>query len=273
MKDPAFLFYSSDFLIGTALFTEAETGQYIKILCYMHQHGGKLCPEDLTTLFPSASARVLKKFKRDEHGCYYNDRLLDEMEKRKKFTESRRENLKKYKEKKEKDLKEIKKETKTPHMGAHMKPHMENENEISISSFEKSEKLLSEEPIVPEMAKEFKKIFPKYPVNEVKDFTACYDIAKMIGEEKNLNSVQILSEGREYVLKRWSEIIQFIKTDKWYSTRSLADISKEWQRLIQTINSNVKGNHYNTKPTFTDKVAENNRYFEQFGENGSSGEG
>jgi hypothetical protein len=149
----------------------------------------------------------------------------------------------------------------------------ENENEISISSFEKSEKLLSEEPIVPEMAKEFKKIFPKYPVNEVKDFTACYDIAKMIGEEKNLNSVQILSEGREYVLKRWSEIIQFIKTDKWYSTRSLADISKEWQRLIQTINSNVKGNHYNTKPTFTDKVAENNRYFEQFGENGSSGEG
>jgi hypothetical protein len=270
MKDPAFLFYSSDFLIGTALFSEAETGQYIRLLCYMHQHKGRLCPDDVKTLFPNMGEKVLAKFSRDEYGCYYNQRLLNEMDKRKKFTESRRENLKKYKEKKEKDLKEIKKDTKNPHMSPRMEN--ENENEISISSFEKSEKLLSEEPIVPEMAKEFKKIFPKYPVNEVKDFTACYDIAKMIGEEKNLNSVQILSEGREYVLKRWSEIIQFIKTDKWYSTRSLEDISKSWQRLIQTINSNVKGNHYNTKPTFTDKVAENNRYFEQFGENGSSGE-
>jgi hypothetical protein len=30
MKDPAFLFYSSDFLIGTALLSDAEVGQYIK---------------------------------------------------------------------------------------------------------------------------------------------------------------------------------------------------------------------------------------------------
>jgi hypothetical protein len=59
---------------------------------------------------------------------------------------------------------------------------------------------------------------------------------------------------------------------KFYA--NTGDINSHFINWINTQNiSNVKGNHYNTKPTFTDKVAENNRYFEQFGENGSSGEG
>ena len=37
MKDPAFLFYSSDFLSGTMLMTDEEIGQYIKLLCLQHQ--------------------------------------------------------------------------------------------------------------------------------------------------------------------------------------------------------------------------------------------
>lgn len=37
MKDPAFLFYSSDFLSGTMLMTDEEIGQYIKLICLQHQ--------------------------------------------------------------------------------------------------------------------------------------------------------------------------------------------------------------------------------------------
>ena len=39
MKDPAFLFYSSDFLSGTMLMSDEEVGQYIRLLCLQHQKG------------------------------------------------------------------------------------------------------------------------------------------------------------------------------------------------------------------------------------------
>ena len=38
-KDPAFLFYSSDFLTGTMFFTDEQVGKYIRLLCAQHQKG------------------------------------------------------------------------------------------------------------------------------------------------------------------------------------------------------------------------------------------
>ena len=38
-KDPAFLFYSSDFLTGTMFMSDSQLGKYIKILCTQHQKG------------------------------------------------------------------------------------------------------------------------------------------------------------------------------------------------------------------------------------------
>lgn len=39
-KDPAVLFYTSDFLTGTALMNYEEKGRYIYLLCLQHQMGG-----------------------------------------------------------------------------------------------------------------------------------------------------------------------------------------------------------------------------------------
>ena len=39
MKDPAFLFYSSDFLSGTMLMSDEDVGKYIRLLCLQHQKG------------------------------------------------------------------------------------------------------------------------------------------------------------------------------------------------------------------------------------------
>ena len=36
-KDPAFLFYSSDFLSGTFTMTNEQIGKYIRLLCIQHQ--------------------------------------------------------------------------------------------------------------------------------------------------------------------------------------------------------------------------------------------
>lgn len=39
MKDPAVLFYTSDFLSGVTFLSMEQRGQYITLLCTQHQHG------------------------------------------------------------------------------------------------------------------------------------------------------------------------------------------------------------------------------------------
>ena len=105
MKDPAFLFYSSDFLSGTMLMTDEEVGQYIKLLCLQHQKG-HLKEKDMLNICKSYNEDIFSKFKKDEEGNYYNERLEYESNKRKAYSESRRNNRKK-KETYEEDMKNI----------------------------------------------------------------------------------------------------------------------------------------------------------------------
>lgn len=92
-KDPAFLFYSSDFLIGTVFFSNEQVGKYIKLLCYQHQFGSLSKSQALAVLVQWDNL-VMSKFILEE-GLYYNKRLRDESVKRNKFCESRRESINK----------------------------------------------------------------------------------------------------------------------------------------------------------------------------------
>ena len=93
-KDPAILFYTSDFLSGVADLTMEERGQYITLLCLQHQKG-HLSSKVIKTAIGKVSADVLKKFIQDADGNYYNERMKNEIEKRKRFVECRQENGKK----------------------------------------------------------------------------------------------------------------------------------------------------------------------------------
>lgn len=108
MKDPAFLFYSSDFLSGTMLMTDEEIGQYIKLLCLQHQKG-HLKEKDMLNICKTYNEDIFSKFIKDTDGNYYNERLEYEANKRKAYSESRRNNRKKKEEKKtcEEDMKNI----------------------------------------------------------------------------------------------------------------------------------------------------------------------
>lgn len=88
-KDPAFLFYSSDFLSGCLELDMEERGQYITLLCAQHQKG-HLSEKTIRLLVGSVSLNVLVKFSKDDDGNYFSVRLDAEIEKRKIFTESRR---------------------------------------------------------------------------------------------------------------------------------------------------------------------------------------
>lgn len=115
MKDPAFLFYSNDFLSGTMLMSNEEVGIYIKLLCLQHQQG-HLEEKDMLSI--GATKRVFSKFIKDDKGYYYNERLEYEANKRKAYSESRKNNRKK-KETYEEDMKNI---------CNSYEEHMENEN-------------------------------------------------------------------------------------------------------------------------------------------------
>ena len=90
-QDPAFLFYSSDFLTGTQFFTYEQMGQYIKLLCLQHQHG-RLQEKHMLHICRSPDSDVMQKFSKDATGLYYNERLEEEVGKRKKYCDSRRVN-------------------------------------------------------------------------------------------------------------------------------------------------------------------------------------
>jgi len=140
MKDPAFLFYSNDFLSGTMLMADEDVGRYIKLLCLQHQVG-HLSKEDMLSM--RATPKVFAKFKIDEEGKYYNERLEYEANRRKAYSESRRNNRKK------KDMNNI---------CNSYEEHMENENRNEIIN----------------KNKEKKKAYQNYDQRDIKSFENFY---------------------------------------------------------------------------------------------------
>lgn len=92
-KDPAFLFYSSDFLIDTLLWGDIEVGRWIKLMCFLHQKG-HLSYTQVLDIIKDENSVIFTKLKIDEKGLYYNERLDYEIEKRRAYSESRRKNRK-----------------------------------------------------------------------------------------------------------------------------------------------------------------------------------
>jgi len=113
-KDPAFLFYSSDFLTGTMFMDNEQVGKFIRLMCAQHQKG-RLTEKDMLKICGTHDEDIFEKFALDGAGLYYNERLEQEVEKRKAYSESRRNNRKKKEDMIDTSLSYVQ--------------HMENENE------------------------------------------------------------------------------------------------------------------------------------------------
>jgi hypothetical protein len=119
-KDPAFLFYYQDFAYGTRRMTFEEKGAYIELLCEQADLG-HLSLDDIKRILKDYFHiwdSICSKFSVDEEGKYYNEVLEEHVEKRRKYTESRRKNLKKPH--KDSHI--------SSHKNSHMEKHMVNVN-------------------------------------------------------------------------------------------------------------------------------------------------
>lgn len=95
-KDPAVLFYTSDFLVGTFSMDYEQKGKYITLLCMQHQKGF-LTEKDFKLILSDTDIEVFEKFKKDTDGTYFNEKLRNETERRKSYTANRLKNLSKRK--------------------------------------------------------------------------------------------------------------------------------------------------------------------------------
>jgi predicted HicB family RNase H-like nuclease len=89
-KDPAVLFYTSDFLSGTFTMSNEHVGMYIRLLCLQHQKG-VLSEKDMLSICKAYVEEVYSKFEKKDTG-FVNIRMQEESERRKRFSDSRRKN-------------------------------------------------------------------------------------------------------------------------------------------------------------------------------------
>jgi len=92
-QDPAFLFYSADFLARTYGWTNDQVGAYTKLLCLQHQNG-HLSKETMKSICEGEDEKVFSKFTEDENSLYFDPEVELEIERRSKYSKSRSENAK-----------------------------------------------------------------------------------------------------------------------------------------------------------------------------------
>ena len=97
-KDPAFLFYYDRFLSGTISMTDAEVGQYIRLLC-IQANKGHITKKDMYIICESYDCDVSLKFTETSPGQFQNLVLHEILEQRRNYAESRRNNRKGLKNK------------------------------------------------------------------------------------------------------------------------------------------------------------------------------
>ncbi len=90
-KDPAVLWYTSDFYLGTMFFSDEQVGKYTRILVMQHQQG-HLSEQDMLKICKRYDEKIFEKFKKDKEGKYYNERMEIEIIKRRNYSESRKKN-------------------------------------------------------------------------------------------------------------------------------------------------------------------------------------
>lgn len=98
-EDPAFLFYPKEIMSITEFLNFEDLGKFLKIICSLHGHGHLTEEKFLHLCHGVASERLLELFEKDSEGKFFSAYLDKEVEKRKKFGESRRKNIQKRYEK------------------------------------------------------------------------------------------------------------------------------------------------------------------------------
>ena len=242
-KDPAFLFYSADFLVGTMFFSDEQVGKYIKLLCTQHQKG-PLTEKDMLNICKTYDKDIFAKFEKDGK-LYFNQRLSEEIEKRKKYSESRRQNRLKKAKKADNDniCKTYDKDsdnissTYDKHMlntSKSYEKHMENENENENENINSIYKGV-EEKIFPFESENFLSAWNDWKTYLIKEKRIRLNGLREQEQLSHLGRTSMNDESaaiemiRQAIRKGWKDIYPIQKDDT--TEKKLQD---EWNRRVMS---------------------------------------
>jgi len=224
-KDPAFLFYPNDYIGGTMGMTFEEKGAYIELLMLQFNRG-HMTKHMIGQSIGQLWVNIQDKFLKDSKGLYYNKRLEDEQNKRKSYSESRKNN--------KLGINQFNKKKKSR---GHMIAHMEDEN-INEDLNEKE----SENEI---------EVWPTF-----EDFWILYD-KKSGDKRKCLKKWNKLGQlGKEFIMHHVEKYVkstpdkQFRKNPETYLNQ------QHWENEILTNEENGRGNNAETVQKYIDIISE-----------------
>jgi len=271
-KDPAFLFYSKDWLEGTMEMTSEEKGVYIDLLAHQHQKGD--LPSDTKRLcklvglsedeFLRVWSDISYKFTATKDNRLVNRKLTEVVTERSKIGHTnkiisalavavRRSDASqdiKYKAKMgfkvsdflnvpDQDIIAKVTEWYTERLTKCFAIGNGIGNEDAIIYSDNSSLTTG---LVVDMAKIFKTANPNIQIQPNVHYPACLQLAYRIAKLKKWEEKEVLNGKLSETLKSWTKIVQFIKSDEWLCTRSLIDLNsnKEWDRLVLKMSKPAK---------------------------------
>lgn len=207
-KDPAFIFYTSDFVIGTQFMNNEQVGKYIRLMCAQHQHG-HLSKEHMIHICLTYDKQVFDKFAQDSEGLFFNKRLENEILKRKNFCDSRRNN----------------KIGKSKNICKSYVKHMENENE--------NENTIAILNTIQERKKEFAikvSLFKNYENSMLMDFCDYWCEHNEDAKKMRFEMEKVFDISRR--LRTWEKNNnKFNKNNNGKQQRDRSDIWKEFAKI------------------------------------------
>lgn len=234
-KSPAFLFYPNDWIGGTLGMTFEQKGAYIELLMLQFNRG-HMTKHMMGQTVGQVLDEIIDKFKKDENGRYYNERLDKEQIKRKTYVQSRfnnKEGRNQY----------------TKSTDGHMTSDMEYiyiiHNDIVYNLIKQTIldlKILNGEQnkftmVVIEMMKIWKELKPDYYITDVVDYPALLQIAYEICREKGWKEADVVDIKEKDCLSEWKKLSKFIVTHSFFVKFDLPGIidKRNWHKIKNAI--------------------------------------
>ena len=224
-KDPAVLFYTSDFLSGTFTMSNEQVGKYMRLLCLQHQKG-QLTEKDMLNICVTYDFEVYSKFVKDGD-FFYNERMKFESERRKKYSESRTKNRNSHTQ--------IAKKQRVKNENTYVK-HMETETETENETITDTEK---------DKRKKVELVFPYNSGEFMQLWSVMADGPKW--KKKNQSALQASLK----ILSRYPENVAIEMMEKC--------IAGNWQGLVEPKNNYNGTDKKNGHPSNQDIQAAFNR--------------
>lgn len=228
-KDPAILWYYTDYLNGTEHMTFEEQGAYMRLLCKQADIGHlslEFIQRVLGKSFKKIWPKIIEKFTADESGNFFQHRVESEKEKRANYIKRQSENGKKR-------VKNIELQLSDGSTMAQPEGSIRVENRDSEGYSGDSMKGELPDSLIPEMSGIFLQRFPKYPQDKENDFPALLEISYKIGGTLGIKKDEVTGDKRAIVSKRWGDIVDFARGDDWFSKKDIRFLNKHFQSVIQ----------------------------------------